>query len=42
MSEYLGQLWAMGNSIMDAKTAYYTALMDLLSTAVVPDFPLAE
>ena len=42
VSGYLGQPWAMGNTIMDAETAYYTALMDPLSTAVVPDFPTEE
>ena len=42
VSEYLGQPWAMGNSMMEAETAYYTSLMDPLSTAVVPDFPTEQ
>ena len=42
LADYMEQPWAMGTGMIEAEIEYYTALVDPLSTAVVPDFPIEQ
>ena len=42
LNTYMEQQWAVGDNMMEAETAYYTALLDPYSTAPEPVYPTVQ